>query len=203
MQVIQSVFIILLIAISPMLKADSPITSTDFHTFYMDVPMVKYAKETKKMDDKIARFLCSKKVKLVEKAAVINAISWGGIERNNASLFMAYVTRTHPKNAQETNNKSKRDIQFCYGYLMAMDDYFNVEKAAAIMVEQEANYTKSYTAQMVIALVKAQKAFSGNWCAVWQLADKVDTNTKLKADMKPEARKIIMDYMVLYKDSCP
>lgn len=182
--------------------ADSPITSTTFYTAYEKHKMVKYALKAKKVDKKIAKFLTSKKAKLAEKAAVINAISWDINGQKNAETFMNYIKEKLPKYSTETDNESRRDIQFCYAYLLAMDDYFDVEKAAAIMETQIANYPDSYTAQIVIALVKAQNIFGGNWCEVWKLTNKVDTNTNLKADIKPEARKIIMDYMNLYKEYC-
>lgn len=194
--------VIISLIIAHSVSADSPITSTDFFSAYKNHKMVRYAIKTKKVDKKIAKFLCSKRVKLVEKAAVINAISWDFNGQNNADLFMNFVKKKYAKDVEETDNKSSRDIQFCYGYLMAMDDYFDVKKATKIMEAQIANYPNSYTAQIIIALVKAQNMFSVDWCGVWKVANAVDTNTGLKADMKPEARKIIMDYMSLYKDSC-
>ncbi len=35
--------------------ADSPITSTNFHKAYLDVAIVKYAKEIKSIDDKVRK----------------------------------------------------------------------------------------------------------------------------------------------------
>jgi hypothetical protein len=43
---------------------------------------------------------------------------------------------------------------------------------------------------------------NSDWCEVWKLVEKVLEDKTLKQDLRPEAVKIITDYMSLYKEYC-
>jgi hypothetical protein len=55
---------------------------------------------------------------------------------------------------------------------------------------------------IILAIAKAQKVMDTNMCDVWKTANQVFENEKLEQDMRPEAKQVIYDYMVLYKDEC-
>ncbi len=182
--------------------ADSPITSTTFYSAYKDLKMVKYALEIKNIDTKIAKYLTSKRVRLDHKAAVINAISWDTKFHEKAKTFMEYVMTVMPKHAADTTNQSCRDIYFCYAYLMCMDDYFDVKEPYLILQKLKKYYPDDYTAQMITALVSAQYNLDNDWCICWREVEKVENNFIKKVNMRADARKVIMDYMMLYKEYC-
>ncbi|HHT9109296.1 MAG TPA: hypothetical protein ACFYD9_11670 [Candidatus Wunengus sp. YC64] len=60
----------------------------------------------------------------------------------------------------------------------------------------------SFTVSIILAIAKAQRAFDSDWCAIWKLTEEVLQNKELTQDLRPEAVKMIVDYMILYKEYC-
>ena len=60
----------------------------------------------------------------------------------------------------------------------------------------------SFTVSIIMALTIGQKVMDYDWCEVWRLTEEVLKNKELKQDLRPEATKRIIDYMILYKDYC-
>ena len=56
--------------------ADSPITSTQFYTAYLDIEIVEKASEMTNIDEKTIKYLSDPEYPLDIKAAVINALGW-------------------------------------------------------------------------------------------------------------------------------
>jgi len=188
----------------PMLaNADSPITSTDFHKAYMDIKMVEVAAEAKTINPDIAAFLMNSKIPLDIKAAVINALSWDINGKKNAELFKIYLGLKYRIRAKDLKiSKLNGDELFCLGYLTVMDDYFRPEVAIPILEKSRKKNPDSFTVAIILALAKAQRAMDSDWCNVWNPVRQVFDDETLARDMRPEAGKIIYDYMVLYKQSC-
>ena len=91
----------------------------------------------------------------------------------------------------------------CIGYLIALDDYFQPEKSFPFLLKAAEELPMSFTAQIIWAIVRAQKAMDTSWCMVWRYAEEVlEVRIDLTRDMREKAKKIIYDYMILYKDSC-
>lgn len=183
--------------------ADSPITSTKFYEVYLDVKMVQRAHLEGVMGLEIAEFLTSSENPIDVKAAVINALSWKFEGKNNAELYLYYLGLLYhmPITELDTDFLSADEI-FCLGYLTAMDNYFHPENAIPLLEEAHKLMKESFTVSIVLALAKAQLAFDTDWCEVWKLIERVVENRDLKPDLHPDATKIIMDYMILYKDYC-
>lgn len=183
--------------------ADSPITATDFSEAYRDVKMVQRAHLEGVMGIEIAEFLSSPENPIDVKAAVINAISWRFEGKNNAELYTYYLGLLYHMSITEldTDFLSVDEI-FCLGYLIAMDNYFHPENAIPLLEEAHNLMKDSFTVSIVFALVKAQMAFELDWCEAWKITESVLRNTDLKQDLRPEAKKIIVEYMILYKDYC-
>ncbi len=57
---------------------------------------------------------------------------------------------------------------------------------------------------MVLAIARAQYVMDADadWCELWKLTEDVLQNKKLRCDLRPRAKKIILNYMVLYKEDC-
>lgn len=183
--------------------ADSPITATKFYEAYMDVKMVERAHLEGVMGLEIAEFLTSPENPIDIKAAVINALSWKFDGKNNAELYAYYLALLYHVSITELDTEFlSADEVFCMGYLTAMDDYFHPEKALPILEEAHKVMKESFTVSIIMALVRGQAVMDYDWCEVWRLTEEVLKNKELKQDLRPEAIKMIIDYMVLYKEYC-
>ncbi|MFH0895168.1 MAG: hypothetical protein V2A54_12100 [Bacteroidota bacterium] len=205
MKRIYTVFICLFLLNTTISFADSPITSTPISEAYKDIPMVNTAAASGILNDEIAAFLLNEDNPLDQKAAVINALSWSFDGKRNAILFKEHLCKKY----KTTIKYLKIDIisgdeQLCLGYLTIMDDYFFPDDAITILEKAVDKNPMSFTCNIIFAMAKAQKVMNSisAWCKVWKLAEAVETNKDLKRDMREDAIKIIMDYMILYKGSC-
>ena len=198
----KSMFLALLICCSKFILADSPVTSTNFHTAYQDIPMVVYAGEKGIIDQEIADFLMNPEHEIDLKAAVINALSWDFNGKSNALRYRDFLKEKHNKRYLKKIHKMEAHDLFCLGYLTAMDDYFNCYPALEFLEEAVKKQPGSFTMQIILAIVKAQIAFDVNWCEVWKLTDEVLKKDDLERDMRENAIEIIVNYMILYKESC-
>ncbi len=84
-------------------------------------------------------------------------------------------------------------------YLQALDNYFDVSQAIIFAEQALTKNPKSYTFNIICALIKAQLAFDSDWCKVYSLTNEVRLYESLFKDMDEEAIKIIFEYMDLYK----
>ena len=187
------------------LQADSPITSTDFHKAYMDIPMVvKAAQSDGILTKEMAAFLSSNNNPIDQKAAIINALSWDIEGKNNSSLYFEFLAQKYygAKIDSFTLEPFTGDEVFCLGYLRAMDDYFNVLDALDIFDMAWAANDTSYTVSMIYAIVEAQDAMDYDWCEVWLLVEDVLLDDMLVMDMRKEAVTIILDYIQPYEKHC-
>lgn len=183
--------------------ADSPLTSTPFHQAYMDVKIVTYAKETGKIDKKIAKYLMKKKKPLDVKLAAINAIGWKLAGQQNAQVFADYLGAKRGSLTTLAGRENLTpDEAICMAYLIAMDDYFNPGNAMTYVELALSKGGQRYSLNMIAALVQAQIAFDYDWCEVFQIANRVDTNPQIERDMREPACAIIMEYMSLYQGDC-
>ncbi|MDN3510417.1 MAG: hypothetical protein QY310_05075 [Candidatus Jettenia sp. CY-1] len=183
--------------------ADSPITSTSFYEPYLDVKMVQRAHLEGVMGIEIAEFLSSPENSIDVKAAVINALSWKFEGKNNAEFYMYYLALLYhvPFTELDTDFLSADEI-FCLGYLMVIDNYFHPEIAIPLLEEAYEMKKDSFTISIILALAKAQMMLDKDWCEVWKLTERVLRNKNLKQDLRPEATKLIINYMILYKEYC-
>lgn len=203
-KILVAVFIMKLLFVFPATSyADSPITATDFYKAYLDVRMVQRAHLEGVMGLEIAEFLSSPENPVDHKAAVINALSWRFEGKNNAELYTYYLGLLYHMPVVELNTDFlSADEIFCLGYLIAMDDYFHPENAIILLEEAYKAANDSFTVSVVLALAKAQIAFEQDWCEAWKIIERVLQNADLKQDLRPEAKKIIVNYMILYRAYC-
>ncbi|OOP55162.1 MAG: hypothetical protein AYP45_16290 [Candidatus Brocadia carolinensis] len=203
-KILVAVFILKLLFVFPATsQADSPITATDFYEAYKDVKMVQRAHLEGVMGVEIAEFLSSPENPIDHKAAVINALSWRFEGKSNAELYTYYLGLLYHMSITELDTDFlSADEIFCLGYLVAMDDYFHPENAIVLLEEAQRMMKESFTVSMVLALVRAQIAFEQDWCEAWKIIERVLQNADIKQDLRPEAKKIIVNYMILYREYC-
>ncbi len=183
--------------------ADSPITATKFYDAYMDVKMVQRAHVEGVMGLEIAEFLTSPENPIDVKAAVINALSWRFEGKSNTELYACYLALMYHVSLIELDTAFlSADETFCLGYLTIMDNYFHPELALPLLEEAKESLKDSFTVSMILALTRAQAMFDSDWCEVWRLVERVLKDGSLKQDMRPDAVKMIVKYMILYKEYC-
>lgn len=176
--------------------ADSPLTSTPFYTAYEGVAEVKAAVSANgELNIDLMEFLSSKNP-IAYKMAIINAIGWAFEGHNNYDRYKSFLGEKTGK------GKLKAENLLCLAYLKALDNYFDCVDALKIADEALALNPKSYTFNIIRALIKAQVLFDTDWCALYQATDNVRKKTDLKSDMNDGAIYIIFDYMDLYKTEC-
>lgn len=178
--------------------ADSPLTSTSFWTAYKDVPEVASAHDIERLNTKLGYYLLSN-ASIDKKAAVINALSWNYNGRQNAQLFSEILGQKYKtSDAAQIKKRLTAEERFCLAYLTALDDYFNVDKALVMAKEARRQLGNSFTVAIVTELIEAQQS-PGGATPLWNYVAPVFNDKKLKQDLRPAGRKVIYDYMALYK----
>lgn len=205
MKLLSPILFFILLLTSTIGRADSPITSTPISDAYKDIPMVPKATASGVLNDEIAAFLLNEDKPIDQKVAVINALSFDFNGKQNAAAFREHLAKKYKTSVKYLKvDIISADEQLCLGYLTIMDDYFFPDEAITILEKAVDKNPMSYTFNIILALAKAQKVMNSisAWCKVWKLAEAVEINKDLKRDMREDAVKIIMDYMILYKGSC-
>ena len=202
----KKILLILPLLFLSVVTADSPITSTDFYEAYLHIPEIEEANKVGVLSDKIAQYLLDSENSLDKKAAVINALSWDFDRKINAFLFKRHLKAKYQvKDDIDSLVKVMNDEElFCLGYLTVMDNYFDPEKSLIYFDSTGSNIRESYTFQIINALIKTQSLLEDQdkWCRIWTTINAVETNKELKVDMNTGGRKIILDYIKIYKDNC-
>ena len=196
----------LLLIFLSVINADSPITSTDFYKAYLHISEVEEANKVGVLSDKIAQYLLDSENSLDKKAAVINALSWDFDRKINAYLFKRHLKAKYQvKDDIDSLIKVMNDEElFCLGYMTVMDNYFDPEKSLIYFESASSSIRESYTFHIINALIKTQSLIKDQdkWCRIWTTINAVETNKELKVDMNTGGRKIILDYIKIYKDNC-
>ncbi|MBI3926037.1 MAG: hypothetical protein HY319_10890 [Armatimonadetes bacterium] len=179
--------------------ADSPLTSTKFYAAYGDQPIVVLAESTKVLDEAMAQYLSNPKNSIDCKAALVNALGWNADGQGNCKAYRQFLAKRY-KTKEDALRLSELtpDEVFALGYLTAMDDYFHTERAANILSRAAERNPTSFTVAMILAVTRAQDV--DDWSEIWPLVDGVLKNQKLRFDMRPEARDLILEYMKLYQE---
>jgi hypothetical protein len=193
-----SIILILLFLFSQTIRADSPLTSTPIYESYKDVSIVKSAHKKGAMNKKLADYLHSSKNEIDVKAAVVNAIGWDINGTDNTEQYSSII---FGKKLIELDIKTlSADDAFVIGYLQALDDYFHPEKALPYLEAAHEKNNTSFTVAIILALAQAQSIMDkGDWCKMWEIIRQVYNDKSLYTDMREAAKKIIKDYMILYK----
>lgn len=179
-------------------KADSPLTSTTFYTAYLEYDVVANAAQTMQMDNKTLLFLIDSDERLDVKVAVINALGWAKAE----PLAPVLLQSLSDKYKHNDLSRYAADDITCYAYMLAMDDYFNVADAAALIESARNMQQGSATISMIWAIIQGQLAMDYSWCDVWLKTSEALRSSSEPRDMKTAAIQNIVDYTILYKEYC-
>jgi hypothetical protein len=213
--------------------ADSPLTSTTFSTAYNSEPIVMAAARARgKLTKQIMDFLSDESKPIDIKVACINQLGWDINGKNNAQIFLDYMREK--TSAQDTMsysgdeigmlnnvidstlpyqdpniaviNRFNSDELLCYAYILALDNYFNVEYAVEYSEMAVQMKPDSYTFCIITAIIQAQHithkesvvSTNANDCDIFKIFSSIKNDTSLKKDMKEQASTIIFEYMNLY-----
>jgi len=187
------------------LRADSPLTSTEFSAAYQHEKVVAYASQTNGiLTQEIIRYLLAKNKPVDVKMAVINQLGWKMDGKNNGDIFLAYLLEKKKYKDLEDFTENGKDFELlCFAYLKAMDNYFEVGEAFYYVQKAQYKNQNSYTFNIIYGLINAQREFDNDWCEVYQTTDRVRKDNSLKKDISDEAIGIIFEYMDLYAEYCP
>jgi len=184
--------------------ADSPLTSINISKAYEDSEIVQLASKTDgKLTIELMDYLNESENPIELKIAVINKLGWDFDGKSNSTFFFQYLKeKNNFKDIDGFLNQASGDLLICMAYLKALDNYFDVEDAIIYAEKAKSRDTKSYTINIISALIEAQKALDSDWCEVYTLTNNVRINQSLYKDMKDTTVNIIFEYMDLYNDDC-
>lgn len=195
--------------------ADSPLTSIDFAPAYADVPAVLAARDTRRAEGAVLDFLLSD-APIDQRIAVVNALGWSFEGQANAARYATGLARKKNLPARKlTPVMLAPEERFLLGYLVAMDDYFELRNAPglppafagldalALVDEAAARQPQVFSVQYVAALLHAQVDMAGDGCAVWTGPEAVRARFPAsRRDLRPEAVAAAVSYLELYEDYC-
>lgn len=201
---IQFIFLSLIIYFQSFSQS-SPITNTSFYTVYKnDFYAVKLAEESGVLNEKIAEFLLTDQYSNDLKAAVINALSFDILGKENSEEFKLYLQAKYQLSA--VNNGTYDSINasdlMSLAYLTIMDDYFSPNKALPIIIKASDKNPNDHAICIVKLLIEAQAAYIDDPCGASKLYQ-IETKGKNFTNMLlPEALIIIENYFDELKGSC-
>jgi len=193
----------ILLVFSQGVLADSPATSTPFSEAYLDIPLIKISQEQGVLNEEMCRFLTNHSIPLDQKAALVNALGWKFEGKKNAEIFTQYLMEKYRFQTKNLPIYALNGSEMmCLGYLKLLEDYFHPLEAMKILERALEIKPKSFTVNIITAIARGQVAFDTDWCQIWLFAESVMNNKSLEKDFRPEAISILMDYLILYQDSC-
>lgn len=226
-----SFFVLLLLLIkSSYLYADSPITTTFFYSAYYEIPEVQNAEREGVLTYENASFLSSKRP-IDQKVALINALGWSISSKNNMNLYEIFLKKKY-NTGKLDYLKLTPDEHLCLGYLCIMDNYFLVRKPLDILKTARRRNPKSYTYNIIYALVLSQlmvqvgdnyyrgmpfsdtsisndvfdysilDSTSSSYCNVYLSCVNIENDKSLIQDFRASAKACVFSYLSDYKKDC-
>ena len=183
------------------LFSDSPLTSTPFNNAYSEIRIIKEARAKGILNLEMSEYLSSGSVPIDLKAALVNALSWNINGKYNSELYKYYLSLKYGFLLEDFQiSRLLPDEIFSLGYLMAMDDYFNVRDSLNFLEFAMEDLHNRLSANLIYLLVKSQVMMQNqNWSDIWPLFDELIDDDSLIVDIRPNAVSIIIDYMALYR----
>ena len=176
--------------------AGSPLTSTDLATAYDDVPIVRVARRVGILNPDLAMALASREVPMDVKAAIVNALGWSTMGRDNAGIFLDFMAVRYRRDRESMRRVWRRVLSpselFVLGYLHALDDPAQAARAIPILERAARRMPESYTVALVGALVQAQTASGDDICEGWRRVAAIDAAPRRERDLRPAARAAVL-----------
>lgn len=187
-----------LVALPKAAHADSPLTSTDFHTAYADVAMVGRAQHDG-ITAQVAAFLDDANNPIDVRLAMVNAMGWKIDGKHDADSF-SRAAWGKPVSALNVQNL-RGDELAVLGYLAVMDDYFHPAAGLALLEKAAQKMPRSFAVAAVLGLARAQRDMDKSFCIAGRDWSAVTGDGTLQRDMRQRAIAAIQSYMGEY--TCP
>jgi hypothetical protein len=189
--------------------ADSPLTSTDLSTAYLDVPEVAHATKIGQLDARLETYLLDPRTPPDRAVAVINALGPDITDANsNHLVLLRRLEREDPHRFREFRlGRGDGNLLLVIGYSWAMTDYHDSAKAQALLRVAARRLPDSFAAAFAHALARAQgdthRDGHAAWCRIYTGPRAlIDGWGGRRIDLRTDAIDTAMEYLVLYKDDC-
>jgi hypothetical protein len=183
--------------------ADSPLTSTYFADVYKNEVVVQKALNAQGvLTVEIMDYLANPENPVAVKIAALNAISWQA-EVDNYTLFLSYLKKQYGLQSEiSLLNALDGGTLASLAYVKGLSNYFDVDDAIFIAQIACGKSEKSFTVNMVFALLCAQKLLDVQemWGSIYEVCNWVVNNQELTQDMHPKAIEQIMEYINIYAE---
>lgn len=196
---------LMLMGLSLPALADSPVTSTTFSEAYQDLPLIAEAQSNHELTPAMAAFLSDTRQPLDQRLALVNALGWKFEGQANADRWVKHLQALKQRpGARPEQLTLNAEEQLFLGYLMVLDDYFQPRPGVQWVRRGARQLWQYQSAQMVLAIVEAQDYINRPklWCQVWLQTEKALTDRQVQADLRPEARRLVVEYLQLYQPYC-
>lgn len=201
------------LALSAVLHADSPLTSTDLASAYAEIPAVKEALAGRRMTPGILRVLIADGP-TDRKAAVVNALGWQS--PGNALAFLNGLAAARGVAPDDiTLAQLTAADRFVLGYMLALETYASPDAlrpgtrdvwgaTPMQLLDQAATaLPRDFTVHLVRALVEAQHAMETSRCSVYMATARVfEKFPERRRNLRLRAIGSVQAYMDLYKRHC-
>ena len=198
-----TVLLTLAVAWPGRVRADSPLTSTDFHQAYADLPQVARAVASGTLDDELADYLLSPGTSYDEAAAVMNALGWDVDGKDNHLRLLRRLKATDPQAFERfRSGRGSTRVLFAVGYLWAMGDYFDTRRAELLLAQARRQAPEFFAISLLHALVVAQSKDVSDWCEVFKGPRETVARYPNGLEMRRKAVEIVLEYTDIYADRC-
>lgn len=187
------------------LFADSPVTYANFYKKYK-TPLVEKTLPSDKgsLDSNIQaiEYLVDDSVALDVKLAIINKLGWTFKGHKRTHFLGEALKKKHGwQSIDEIETKGSADELVVYAYLLANDNYFDVEQSLDYVKLALQKKTKSYAIHFIHTLLEAQQIQDSSLCGIYREYTKLD-KTGLDIDIDEDAIANELSYMKSYKKFC-
>jgi hypothetical protein len=133
----------------------------------------------------------------------VNALGWNIKGQQNADAYLSYlISKNIHKNKNNFLKSGQKEDLIIYAYMLAMDNYFDVQASIDICKNPVIINAKSRCIQMISALIKSHSVLYKNYCDVYQLVRETKDDEQLTSDMQEEAVHEIFNYIKIYRKYC-
>lgn len=201
----RTLFILLFVAATLPMWADSPLTSTHFWRIYntgseIVFPLYKVV-DADAWSDRVKAVLVNPDISVEQRLCVVNYLGWDiNGQKHYDDLLNYYVRATKKSDRRAAIREMDGQMLAVFAYVKAMDDYFDVKEAKRLSAEAVKRAPKSRAVAMTDALIGAQIAMDSNWGEVYRICKRVVDNKRLENDFCDPAVVAIMEYIDLYAE---
>ncbi len=186
------------------IKADSPLTSTQWWEAYYQQPIIQTAK-TNGFNETIQHYLCDDSNSIDIRLAVVNCQGWDFEGYNRFQPLLETYRKLYKKQGQTDEQllqSMSPQTRCVFAYLLALDNYFDITQALQIAQSAWEQDSTSLAISMIYGLISAQYMMDNKQDdEIYPLVAGFVNNKQLKKDMSDYAVEQIMDYINLYKDN--